>query len=126
MDASIRAIVRKRAQAACEYCHIPEVAFRLSFHVEHVLPLQHGGTDDLENLAWACPKCNVFKGTNLATIDPATQQQVQVYNPRTEAWDTHFEIDQYVIVGLTGIGRGTVRLLQMNTDLRVAVREKYL
>jgi len=73
MDVRTRDLVRQRAGQQCEYCRIPEMAFRLSFHVEHVVPLQHGGTDQPENLAWACPKCNVFKGTNLATIDPETK-----------------------------------------------------
>jgi len=102
------------------------MAFQLSFHVEHVVPLQHGGTDQPENLAWACPKCNVFKGTNLATIDPETKEQVQVFDPRNDLWSEHFEMEDFAIHGLTGLGRGTARLLQMNSDLRIAVREKYL
>jgi 5-methylcytosine-specific restriction endonuclease McrA len=30
--------------------------------IEHVLPQGHGGTDDLENLALACARCNHEKG----------------------------------------------------------------
>lgn len=30
--------------------------------VEHILSRNHGGTDDLENLALACTPCNVEKG----------------------------------------------------------------
>ena len=30
--------------------------------VEHILPRTHGGSDDLENLAIACGRCNAQKG----------------------------------------------------------------
>lgn len=30
--------------------------------LEHILPRTHGGTDDLENLAIACRRCNSQKG----------------------------------------------------------------
>ena len=30
--------------------------------VEHIIPRNHGGTDDLENLAIACASCNSEKG----------------------------------------------------------------
>ena len=55
MDAALRKVVRQRAGGRCEYCHLPEEFSELSFHVEHIIPRQHGGTDDPENLALACP-----------------------------------------------------------------------
>lgn len=30
--------------------------------LEHILPKNHGGTDELENLAIACARCNAEKG----------------------------------------------------------------
>ena len=33
--------------------------------VEHILPRNHGGTDDLSNLALACARCNNEKGRNI-------------------------------------------------------------
>lgn len=30
--------------------------------IEHILPRTHGGTDDVENLALACARCNAEKG----------------------------------------------------------------
>jgi 5-methylcytosine-specific restriction endonuclease McrA len=33
--------------------------------VEHILPRTHGGTDDLENVALACARCNAKKGVHL-------------------------------------------------------------
>lgn len=33
--------------------------------VEHILPRNHGGTDELTNLALACARCNAQKGVRL-------------------------------------------------------------
>ncbi|UQA55219.1 HNH endonuclease [Polyangium aurulentum] len=30
--------------------------------IEHIVPRNHGGTDDVENLALACARCNSLKG----------------------------------------------------------------
>lgn len=50
--------VKRRDGATCRYCgqHAPVG------HADHIIPLSRGGTDDLGNLAWACPKCNLSKG----------------------------------------------------------------
>jgi 5-methylcytosine-specific restriction endonuclease McrA len=34
-------------------------------HVDHVVPLARGGTHTRDNLATACPSCNISKGTKL-------------------------------------------------------------
>src|SRR6185436_1562432 len=94
----------------------------LTFHVEHIRAKQHQGDDDPMNLAEACPDCNSKKGTNLTTISPDTDQIVLLFNPRIHEWDEHFEMVGAEIVGLSEIGRATVRLLDMNEDDRVVMR----
>jgi hypothetical protein len=59
----------------------------------------------------------------LSTIDEATGDQVDLFNPRTMEWSEHFAIESAFIVGCTPTGRGTVRLLDMNNDARVAHRQ---
>jgi 5-methylcytosine-specific restriction endonuclease McrA len=55
MDAATRREVWSRAGSRCEYCGLPQEADPfLTFHVEHVIAKQHGGRDDLSNLALAC------------------------------------------------------------------------
>ncbi|MCC6362714.1 MAG: HNH endonuclease [Bryobacterales bacterium] len=44
----------------------------MTHHVEHVVPRQHGGTDEISNLALACHRCNLQNGLNLTGIDPVT------------------------------------------------------
>ena len=69
MNAALRAFVRERAGRRCEYCRLHEDdADFLSFHVEHVVAKQHGGTDDPDILCFACAECNWAKGPNLAGL----------------------------------------------------------
>lgn len=34
-------------------------------HIEHVVPVVAGGSDDVENLTLACPPCNYLKGVSV-------------------------------------------------------------
>lgn len=126
MDAELRDIVRARAGNRCEYCHLPHSAQLMPFHVEHVIAKQHGGGDDLDNLAWSCDRCNAYKGPNLSSIDPQSGEIVQLFNPRRDSWHNHFVIDKAKIEGISQIGRATSRLLQMNARRRVDVRRELI
>src|SRR5271157_5319895 len=69
MNAALRAFVRERAGRRYEYCRLHEDdADFLSFHVEHVVAKQHGGTDDADILCFACAECNWAKGPNRAGL----------------------------------------------------------
>ncbi|MEX2092816.1 MAG: HNH endonuclease signature motif containing protein [Pirellulales bacterium] len=122
MDAAARDMVRQRAGGRCEYCHFPDHALDLPFHVDHIVAIVHGRDDDPSNLAWACRRCNLGKGPNLTTIDPASVERVDLFNPRTMVWSEQFAVSDGQVVGLTACGRGTVRLLDMNNDQRVQHR----
>jgi hypothetical protein len=123
MDAATRNLVRRRANEEYEYCGLmqEDVPFA-SFHLEHIIPKQHGGNDDPSNLALACRHCNSFKGTNLSAIDPDSGSVVALFNPRVERWYDHFVREGPRIVGLTPQGRATARLLAMNTIQRIELR----
>lgn len=127
MDGQTREFVRQRADGVCEYCHIPQRATPLvPFHVEHTIARQHGGGDDPEWLALACDRCNAYKGPNLSSVDPESGEVVPLYNPRHDRWSAHFQLRGGEIIGLTSIGRATVRLLNMNAVRRVQLREEWL
>ena len=115
--------MRKRAGNRCEYCQLHQDDSPLAtLHVEHITPIVHGGTDDLENLALACIDCNLRKGTNLAGVDPETSLITNLFHPRREVWDEHFLWQGNQIVGRSAIGRTTVRVLQMNSEDQLALR----
>ena len=123
MDEVLRHLVRERARHRCEYCQLPQAYVpAVRFHIEHIRARQHGGDDDLANLALACPHCNRFKGPNLTSVDPETATVVPLFHPRLDVWDTHFVVVDVVILGRTPIGRATAHLLRMNTDDRQQVR----
>ena len=126
MDEAVRNLVRERAGNRCEYCHLPQEAYDLTFHVEHVVASQHRHDDDPSNLALACDRCNLHKGTNLTSIDPQTGEVVPLFNPRTDVWEEHFALVGAEIIGQTPIGRATVRLLQMNSERRIILRKRLL
>ena len=71
--------------------------------------------DDADNLAWACIFCNLYKGPNLASLDPETGALTRLFHPRRDRWDDHFRQDGASIVGLTAVGRTTCWLLEMNS-----------
>jgi 5-methylcytosine-specific restriction endonuclease McrA len=124
MDAATRELVRHRAGNRCEYCRLPQHAVDATFHIEHVVAIQHAldDTDDPANLALACNRCNLCKGTNLASVDPLTNQVAPIFHPRRESWDDHFSWSEATIVGRTPTGRATARLLQMNARHRLELR----
>jgi hypothetical protein len=129
MDAATRDFVRQRAVNRCEYCHMPQEATPfIAFHVEHVIARQH--VDERQSnpsgLAYACDRCNAFKGPNLSTIDPATGVKVDLFDPRTNVWPDHFAVSGGMIVGLTPVGRATVRLLNMNDPRRIELRLQWM
>ncbi|NEQ65504.1 MAG: HNH endonuclease [Symploca sp. SIO1B1] len=122
VSAALRRLVLNRANHACEYCLIPEIAVFVSHEIDHVIPEKHGGQTDEKNLALACRICNKHKGSDLASIDPISGDIVRLYQPRRDRWSEHFQLEEGKIVPLTAIGRVTVRLLQMNLSERVEER----
>jgi 5-methylcytosine-specific restriction endonuclease McrA len=123
MDSLTRARVWERAGHRCEYCHLHQEDSPLAaLHIEHVIPKVHGGADDLGNLALACIDCNLHKGSNLTGVDPETQQVTELFHPRRQDWDAHFEWRGIRIVGKTAIGRTTVTVLRMNSADQLALR----
>jgi hypothetical protein len=123
MDARTEVFVRERASYACEYCGLHENVSLVSFHIEHVVARQHGGGDEPENLALACPECNRRKGPNIATIDPLSGELARLFNPRKDRWSDHFQTTAGTIEGRTAVGRGTTALLNFNAKGRVRLRQ---
>ncbi|MGA2117371.1 MAG: HNH endonuclease [Bryobacteraceae bacterium] len=96
----------------------------MTHHIEHILSKQHGGLDEVGNLALACHRCNLRKGPNLAGIDPVTGELAPLFHPRRNEWDEHFLFRGVRIEGRTPAGRATVRLLAMNEARRLELRSE--
>lgn len=126
VPAQLRQLVIERANERCEYCLFPQSAALLTFEMEHIIAEKHRGKTEAENLALACPYCNRAKGTDLASIDPETGKLTPFFNPRTQKWSDHFQLDGAAIIPLTAVGRVTVEILQFNQLERLQERERLI
>jgi hypothetical protein len=90
--------------------------------VDHIISRKHGGLSETGNLAYACFRCNTWKGTDIASLVPRTGELVALFNPRRDQWSDRFELRGFVIEPLTPRGEVTARLLRLNLDKRVAER----
>ena len=53
-------------------------------------PVAKGGADTEDNLCLACELCNQYKWTRTHGLDPASGEQVALFNPRQDTWAEHF------------------------------------
>lgn len=121
---SVQQFVRQRARDLCEYCHTSEVWQYVRFTVDHIRPLNQGGTDDADNLCLACFHCNRRKSNKITALDPVTQTETPLFHPRQHEWSEHFiwSANTLYIVGLTPIGRATVEALELNRERIIRIR----
>jgi hypothetical protein len=123
MVAQLDQAVRERARGLCEYCQASQAHYPEQFHIDHIVARQHGGKSSMENLALCRMECNRRKGPNITSVDPFTGQRADLFHPRQDLWQEHFEWHGAILVGLTPVGRATVALLEINRPPRVMVRE---
>ncbi len=117
---SLYEVVRTRAQFRCEYCHYPELLSSAPLSIDHIQPQSLGGSDELDNLALACRRCNERRYNFTTGIDPEINAEVPLFNPRQQAWSDHFiwSVDGLLILGTTPCGRATCNRLDLNDDRR--------
>lgn len=113
-----RAFVAHRAGNICEYCRTPAAFSSSKFSIEHIIPQVKSGSDDVENLAFACLGCNNIKYTKIEGLDLESRSLAPLFNPRIHIWEEHFcwDVDLLQIIGLTPTGRATVSVLKLNRE----------
>ncbi|MBI4752748.1 MAG: HNH endonuclease [Acidobacteria bacterium] len=122
----LRLLVATRANLLCEYCLIHEEDTFTGCQVEHIISRKHSGATELHNLAFACVYCNRYKGSDIATLKPGSDQLVRFFNPRTDKWFDHFRHNQAIIEYLSEIGEATSRILRFNDSDRILEREELI
>jgi hypothetical protein len=123
IPSDLRQLTRERAGDCCEYCRLPQSAGTVTFHIEHIIAVSHGGLTDEDNLAYSCSMCNHYKGPNIAAADPETGDPAFLFHPRRHNWDDHFNLNAAVIEPQTPEGRATVFVLHFNDPPRVEQRK---
>ena len=108
--------VRQRANRLCEYCHSPEKISTARFTIDHIYPRSLGGSDDLDNLALACSRCNQRRYNFIAGRDRKTLAVLPLFHPRQQNWSDHFiwSADGTQLCGVTAVGRATCDRLDVN------------
>ena len=99
MDAESRRFVRTRANHRCEYCGIHQRLYRdFAFHITSSI---------------------------LSGLDPESGELTRLFHPRTDHWSDHFEMAANgQLIGLTDVGRTTVHVLNMNSEIRTRIRQE--
>jgi len=124
LSAKQRKDVFRRANFTCEYCHTPELYSGLALEIDHIVPQSETGTDTLDNTCAACRSCNKYKHDFQTATDPQTDEDVSLFNPRTQNWHEHFSWndDFTEITGKSAIGRATVERLKLNHAIIIKAR----
>ena len=113
--------VRRRANFACEYCGLTETDAGGQLTVDHFRPRSHDGTDELANLVYCCPRCNLHK----ADYWPRPPGDATLWNPRVEPAANHLLLlANGFLLGITAIGTRTLDRLQLNREGLVAHRRR--
>jgi hypothetical protein len=121
VPASIREQVRQRAQYACEFCGIAEINTGGMLTIDHFQPRATAGSNELENLIYACITCNQYK----QDYWPRTETAPRLWNPRQESASEHFiEQEDGQLTALTPTGLFTIKRLRLNRSQLIVARQR--
>jgi HNH endonuclease len=125
---ALRLAVILRAAKCCEYCKSQDKYSPTSFTIDHILPESLDGTSEFENLAYACFLCNRLKSNKLKVFDVLSGKWIPLFNPRKDLWHEHFawNEDTTQIMGISSIGRCTVKELQLNREKLIEYRNSII
>lgn len=72
---SVRFEILRRDNFSCQYCGVAAPVAVL--HVDHVLPVKYGGTNDPWNLNTACQDCNLGKLDGVPVMEVAREVRLR-------------------------------------------------
>ena len=123
LNKEIRRLIATRADYLCEYCLISEQDTSLGCAIDHIISIKHGGSSEIDNLAYCCVYCNRFKGSDIGSIILDKKEFSRFYHPRWDHWGSHFKLNNCVIEAITNIGEVTARILGFNDQTRLLERQ---
>src|SRR5437870_1464427 len=116
-----RAAVRDAFGALCAYCGVSETAVGGELEIDHFLPIAVGGTDDVENLVYACTTCNRFKGDYFAAGD--APESLRLLHPLRDDLNAHIiETEHGRLQGITPRGWFHIQRLHLNRAQLIEMR----
>lgn len=124
----LRQALEETAHNRCEYCQTQALLIGMPLEIDHIIPEVEGGETIFENLALACARCNQYKSSRTAALDPQTNELIRFFHPRQDQWAEHFRwsTDKTYIEGITSIGRVTAMALNLNNPFILRARQLWV
>ena len=115
--------VRQRYGFRCGYCGVTETNTGGELTVDHYRPVSAGGSDEDDNLIYACMRCNLYKHDYW----PSAAQQAQglrILHPLLDDAATHLREETFsgVLEAITETGHFHIETLQLNRPELVSNR----
>lgn len=120
-----RQAIRKQYNFSCGYCGVSEVDTGNELEIDHFRPLRQGGSDDDENLVYACTACNRNKAAYWPAADaPAHMHLLHPLRDSLEAHITLLQDGQFA--GLTPRGWFHIEWLNLNRSQLIKRRQSQM
>jgi hypothetical protein len=122
LEDRLREETRERFAGRCGYCGVHEDDAGATLTVDHHRPLVHGGDDHVNNLVYACARCNEHKGSYWHEQDP---RRIPLLHPGRDDLTAHLrEEEDGRIVASTPEGQFFVQRLRLNRPQLVTHRRE--
>ncbi|MBP7999693.1 MAG: HNH endonuclease [Chloroflexi bacterium] len=116
-----RKAIREAFGYCCGYCGVAEIHVGSELEVDHFRPLTHGGTNDLDNLIYACSACNRFKADYWPEEDDP--DSFYLLHPAEDEMSNHLTlVNDGHFVGLTPRGWFHIQWLHLNRPQLISWR----
>jgi len=117
---SQREAIRRAYRFQCGYCSVHENDVGSVLEIDHFQPLSSSGTDEENNLVYACSACNKAKGNFWSLPNTETR----LLHPKRDTLDAHMQLspDNH-LQPLTPTGAFHIRRLRLNRPQLVALRQ---
>ena len=103
-------LVRSIYVMRCGYCLLAEVEMGAELTFDHFQPQSAGGSDDVDNLVYACHACNEFKGEYWGDTE-----KTRLLHPLRDDLKLHVqEQADGTLVGISAAGDRYIQQLQLN------------
>lgn len=121
ISAETRATIRAAFGGRCRYCGVSETSVGGELEIDHFHPQASGGSDDIENLVYACTACNRFKGDYAPLSD--APDSLRLLRPQRDDLGAHIEETVHGrFIGLTPRGWFHIQRLHLNRPQLVELR----
>ena len=121
VSAEARAAVRAAFGGRCGYCGVSETSVGSELEIDHHLPQAAGGSDDIDNLVYACTACNRFKGDYAPARD--APESLRLLHPLRDEMGPHIAATVHGrLLGLTPRGWFYIQRLHLNRPQLVELR----